>query len=72
MVQTSVYMKTVVDILENHSFKYHKDVKSLFFHTFSKTSKFEVLFSYLIIWKHLISVASAQEILYNQAARILH
>lgn len=35
--------------LENHSFEYHKDVKSLFFHTFSKASKLEVLLSYLFI-----------------------
>ena len=45
--------------------EYHKDVKILFFHTFSEASKFEVLLSYLFIWKHLISVASAWEILYN-------
>ena len=61
----SVYVKPVVAILENHSLEYHKDVKILFFHTFSQASKFEVLLSYLFIWKHLISVASVQEILYN-------
>ena len=38
----------VAGILENHSFEYHKDVKILFFHTFSKASKLEVLLSYLI------------------------
>ena len=31
----SVYVKPVVAILENHSLEYHKDVKILFFHTFS-------------------------------------
>ena len=61
----SVYVKPVVAILENHSLEYHKDFKILFFHTFSEASKFEVLLSYLFIWKHLISVASVQEILYN-------
>ena len=61
----SVYVKFVVVILENHSFEYHKDVKILFFHTFSEASKFEVLLLYLFIWKCLISVASVQEILYN-------
>ena len=61
----SVYVKSVAVILENRSFEYLKDVKSLFSHTFSATSKFEVLLSYLFFWKHLISVASAQEILYN-------
>ena len=39
----------VVGILENHSFENHKDVKILFFHTFSKASKLEVLLSYLFI-----------------------
>ena len=53
-------------ILENYSFEYHKDVKILFFRTFSKASKHEILLSHLFIWKHLISVAYAQEILYNQ------
>ena len=61
----SVYVKPLEVILENHSFEYHKDVKRLFFHTFFEASKFKVLLSYLFIWKHLISVASAQEILYN-------
>lgn len=60
-----MYVNPVVVILENHSFEYHKDVKSLFFHTFSETSNLEVLLSCIFIWKHLISVASAQEILYN-------
>ena len=55
----------VVVILENHNFEYLKDVKRLFFHIFSEASKFEVLLSYLFIWKHLISVESALKILYN-------
>ena len=55
----------VVGILENHSLEYRKDVKILFFHMFSEASMFEVLLLYLFIWKHLISVTSAQEILYN-------
>ena len=61
----SVYVKFVVVILENHNFEYPEDVRKLFLNTFSEASKFEVLSSYLFIWKHLISVASAQEILYN-------
>ena len=55
----------MVGILENHSLEYRKDVKILFFHMFSEASMFEVLLLYLFIWKHLISVTSAQEILYN-------
>lgn len=38
-----------IAISNHHSFEYHKDVKSLFFHTFSKASKLEVLLSYLFI-----------------------
>jgi len=48
-----VCVNPVVGILENHSFEYHKDVKILFFHTFSKASKLEVLLSYLIYLKTL-------------------
>ena len=60
-----MYVNPVVGILENHSLEYRKDVKILFFHMFSESSMFEVLLLYLFIWKHLISVTSAQEILYN-------
>ena len=66
MGSMSVYVKFMAGILEKCSFEYYKDVKILFFHMFSETSKLEVLLLCLFIWKHLIAIASEQKTLYNQ------
>ena len=60
-----MYVNPAVDILENHNWEYRKGVKIQIFYMFSKPQNPEVLLLYLFICKSLISVASAEEILYN-------
>ena len=60
-----MYVNPAADILGSPNFECRKGVKIHFLYMFFKPQNSEVLLLYLFICKSLISVASAEEILYN-------